>query len=144
ALDDPLVRRVDVLLEILVREDAVGDVYAEAGDADPLPVRGADHDDRSTANVSVPRTASSPFTVARALPLPIGPRTVSRSHSSISSSPGRTTRLKRTSSIPAKRAMRPRFSASLSTATAPAWASASTIFTPGMIGLPGKCPAQSS
>ena len=68
----------------------------------------------------------------------------SRSHSSVSRSPGRTTRLKRTPSMPAKSAIRPRFSSRLSTATAPAWASASTIFTPGMIGLPGKWPAQSS
>ena len=97
-----------------------------------------------TANVSVPRTASSPSTVARALPRPIGPRTVSSVHSSVSSSPGRTMRLKRTSSMPAKSASRPRFSSSESTATAPACASASTIFTPGMIGLPGKWPAQSS
>ena len=92
----------------------------------------------STANVSVPRTASSPLTVARALPRPIGPRIASRSQTSVSSSPGRTIRLKRTSSMPAKSASRPRFASSESTATAPAWASASTIFTPGMIGLPGK------
>ena len=58
--------------------------------------------------------------------------------------PGRTIRLKRTSSIPAKSTSLPRFSGCESTATAPHWASASTIFTPGMIGLPGKCPAQSS
>ena len=73
ALDDPLVRRVDELLEILVREDTVRDVDAEAGDADPPAVGRADHDDRSTAKVRVPRTASSPSTVARALPRPIGP-----------------------------------------------------------------------
>ena len=46
--------------------------------------------------------------------------------------------------MPAKSAILPRFSSSLSTATAPACASASTIFTPGMIGFPGKWPAQSS
>ena len=73
ALDDPLVRRVDELLEILVREDAVGHVDAEAGDPDPRAVGRADHDDWSTANVRVPRTASSPSTVARAFPRPIGP-----------------------------------------------------------------------
>ena len=46
--------------------------------------------------------------------------------------------------MPAKSASLPRFSGCESTATAPHCASASTIFTPGMIGLPGKCPAQSS
>ena len=40
--------------------------------------------------------------------------------------------------MPAKSAIRPRFSSSLSTATAPACASASTILTPGMIGFAGK------
>ena len=40
--------------------------------------------------------------------------------------------------MPAKSTSRPRFSGCESTATAPHWASASTIFTPGMIGLPGK------
>ena len=53
-----------------------GTWHAEAGDRrSRSPFARADHDDRSTAKVSVPRTASSPFTVARALPLPIGPRT---------------------------------------------------------------------
>ena len=97
-----------------------------------------------TAKVSVPRTASWPSTVAFTLPRPTGPRTVSTLHSSVSTSPGRTTRLKRTSSMPAKSASLPAFSGCESTATAPHWASASTIFTPGMIGLPGKWPAQSS
>ena len=46
--------------------------------------------------------------------------------------------------MPAKSASLPRFSSCESTATAPHCASASTIFTPGMIGLPGKWPAQSS
>ena len=53
-------------------------------------------------------------------------------------------RLKRTPSMPANSASLPRFSSSDRTATAPACASASTIFTPGMIGLPGKWPAQSA
>ena len=48
---------------------------ADAGDRDaPVRCRGGDHD-RSTANVSVPRAASSPPTRASARPLPIGPRT---------------------------------------------------------------------
>ena len=91
-----------------------------------------------TAKVSVPRTASSSPTVARTLPLPIGPRTLSTSQTRSSTSPGRTIRLKRTSSMPPKSTSLPRFSGCESTATAPHWASASTIFTPGMIGLPGK------
>ena len=74
ALDDPLVRRVDELREVVVRHDLRRHVHAETGDPDPRAVRFADH--CSTANVRVPRTASSPSTVARALPRPIGPRTV--------------------------------------------------------------------
>ena len=35
----------------------------------------------------------------------------------------------------------PRFSSSTSTATAPVWAMASTIRTPGITGRSGKCPA---
>ena len=61
---------------------------------------------------------------------------------SVSSSPGSTIRLKRTSSIPAKSASLPRFSSSESAAIAPACASASTMITPGMIGRPGKCPGK--
>ena len=96
----------------------------------------------STANVSVPRAASSPPTRASARPLPIGPRTRSRSHVSSNSSPGSTIRLKRTPSMPANSASRPRFSSWESTATAPVCAIASTISTPGMIGRPGKWPAR--
>ena len=61
---------------------------------------------------------------------------------SVSSSPGSTIRLKRTSSIPANSASLPRFSSCESTATAPACASASTMITPGMIGRPGKWPGE--
>src|SRR5438045_3004537 len=46
-------------------------------------------------------------------------------------------RLKRTSSMPAKSAMRPRFSSSESAAMAPACASPSTMRTPGITGRPG-------
>ena len=56
ALDDPLVRGVDVLPQVVVGQHALGHVHAEAGDADPRAVRRADH--RSTANVRVPRAAS--------------------------------------------------------------------------------------
>ena len=49
-------------------------------------------------------------------------------------------RLKRQSSMPAKNAILPRFSSSTSTATAPAWAIASTISTPGITGRSGKWP----
>jgi hypothetical protein len=86
----------------------------------------------------VPRAASWPSTFAVALPLPTGPRTASSVHSKTSSSPGSTIRLKRTSSIPAKSARRPRFSSCESTATAPVCAIASTISTPGITGRPGK------
>ncbi len=96
----------------------------------------------AVANVRVPRTASSSPTRATALPRPTGPRTASSSQVSVSSSPGSTIRLKRTSSIPAKSASLPRFSSSDSAAIAPAWASASTMITPGMIGRPGKCPGK--
>jgi hypothetical protein len=80
ALDDPLVRGVHHLREVVVRDHVLGRVGADARDRD-RPVRGSDHD-CSTAKVSVPRAASCPSTVARALPLPIGPRTCSSAHSS--------------------------------------------------------------
>ena len=64
-----------------------GHVHAEPGDPDPRAVRLADH--CSTAKVRVPRTASSPSTVARALPRPIGPRTCSSAHSSVELVAGR-------------------------------------------------------
>ena len=75
--------------ELVVRDHAVGHVAAEPGDrirGRPfvVPITLASR----TAKVSVPRTASSPSTVARALPRPTGPRTLSSSHSSCSSSPG--------------------------------------------------------
>ena len=98
--------------------------------------------------IAPPRTSASHAQRARsptcavALPRPIGPRTTSSVHSSSSSSPGSTIRLKRTSSIPAKSASRPRFSSWESTATAPVCAIASTISTPGITGRPGKWPAR--
>ena len=49
-----------------------------------------------------PRTASSSPTSARPCPFAIGPRTRTNSHSSVSTSPGSTTRLNRQSSMPAK------------------------------------------
>ncbi len=82
---DPLVRRVDEPGQIVVRHHPLGDVDAETGDPDPRAVGGADH--RSTANVSVPRAASSSPTCAVALPRPIGPRTWSISQVSVSVSP---------------------------------------------------------
>ena len=60
----------------------------------------------------MPRAASLPPTWAVALPLPIGPRTRLELALELSSSPGSTIRLKRTSSIPAKSASLPRFSSS--------------------------------
>src|SRR6202011_4012314 len=114
ALQDPLVGRVHKTGKLLVSDDAGGNVRSEACDRDRTTVRRPDHD-WSTAKVSSPRTASWPSTVARTLPLPTGPRAASRSHSSVSTSPGRTIRLKRTASIPAKSAIRPRFCSSEST-----------------------------
>ena len=55
------------------------------------------------------RPAREP-TVARTLPLPIGPRTLSTSQTRSSTVPGRTIRLKRTPSIPAKSTSLPLFS----------------------------------
>ena len=43
ALHDPLVRRVDVLREVVVRDHAVRDVHAEPGDPDPRAVGATDH-----------------------------------------------------------------------------------------------------
>ena len=66
--------------ELVVRQDALRHVAPEARDRDRLAVRTLpitpDHPLlRPTANVSVPRTASSPSTVAFAFPRPTGPRT---------------------------------------------------------------------
>ena len=118
----------------------LGHVHAEPGDRDRRAVRA-----RRSARLhrEGERAAHGELAVdGRASPCRgRSGRAPSRaSHSSVSSSPGRTMRLKRTSSIPAKSASLPRFSSCESTATAPACASASTIFTPGMIGLPGKWP----
>ena len=110
ALADPLVGGVDVRGQVVVRHHPLGHVHAEAGDPDRAAAGGADH--RSTANVNVPRAASSAPTWAVALPRPIGPRIVSISHVSVRTSPGSTIRLKRQSSMPAKKAILPRFASS--------------------------------
>ena len=107
SLANPLVGRVDVAGQVVVRHHGRGNVRPEPRDPDPRPGRRADH--RSTANVSVPRAASLPSTVAVALPRPTGPRIASISHVRVSVSPGETTRLNRQSSIPAKNAILPRF-----------------------------------
>ena len=60
--------------------------------------------------------------------------------SSVRTSPGSTTRLKRQSSMPAKNAIFPRFSSSTRTAIAPVCAIASTMSTPGITGRSGKWP----
>ena len=66
--------------EVVVGQHAVGHVRAEPGDRDRDAVGRTDHV-CSTAKVSVPRAASLSPTRAVALPLPIGPRTVSSLHS---------------------------------------------------------------
>ena len=123
--------------ELVVRDHALGHVAAEARDRDRAAVRAAitrRPPRRSACRARRARRRRSrapcPCRSGRA---PSRPRTTRSS-----TSPGRTIRLKRTSSMPAKSASLPRFSGCESTATAPHWASASTIFTPGMIGLPGK------
>ena len=88
------------------------------------------------------RRARRPTVARRPCPCRSGRARARARRSSSSSSPGSTIRLKRTPSMPAKSASRPRFSSCESTATAPVWAIASTISTPGMIGRPGKCPAR--
>ena len=93
-----------------------------------------------TKTVSIASAATSPPTLARPCPFAIGPRTRRNSHSRSSSSPGSTIRLKRQSSIPAKKGTLPRFASSASTATAPHCAIASMVSTPGITGRPGKCP----
>ena len=138
-LDDPLVRRVDVLREVVVRHHPVGHVHAETGDPDPRAVRRADHP-------APPRRSAcrGPRARRRRAPSPCrgrSGRAPGRSRSAASASRrAATTRLKRQSSIPAKNAILPRFSSSTSTATAPVWAIASTISTPGITGRSGKWP----
>src|SRR5207248_952925 len=117
AVHDPLVRCVDDRRELVVRQNPLGCVRPEPRDRDWVSFGFADH--FSTAKVRTALQASSPPTRASALPRPTGPRTRSSSQRSYSTSPGSTMRLKRHSSLPAKKASLPRFSSSLSTATAP-------------------------
>src|SRR4029079_14873772 len=138
-LADPLVGGLDELGELGVGHDLCRHVDAEPRDANTHALRGAEHQ-RSTANVSVPRAASASPTCAVAFPRPMGPRIVSISQASVSTSPGSTMRLNRQSSMPAKNAIFPWFSSSTRTAIAPVWAIASTMRTPGITGRSGKCP----
>src|SRR5581483_9369543 len=137
ALADPFVRRVDPLRELVVRDDAVRHLPAEPGDRDvPACLRFADHCPTNT--VSIASAASSSPTSARPFPFAIGPRTRTNSHSSVSTSPGSTTRLKRQSSMPPKNGILPALSSCASTATAPHCAIASIVSTPGITGRSGK------
>src|SRR5207237_9144877 len=121
ALEDPLVRRVDVLGELVVRDDPVRDLASEACDRDRGPVSGrADHSPTNT--VSTASAATSSPTSARPRPFASGPRTRVNSHSSVSMSPGSTTRLKRQSSMPAKKGILPVWAGSARTGPAPACA----------------------
>src|SRR5918999_1693848 len=92
--------------------------------------------------LNVASTATSPSTLATPRARPNIPRSFSIVTASRSWSPGTTVRLKRHSSMPAKSANLPRYSGSASTAIPAAWASASTINTPGMIGRSGKWPVK--
>src|SRR4029077_12302969 len=135
ALHDPLVRRIHELRELVVRDHPLGHVRPEARDRHvDVVARLADHPLLPTKTVSIASAATSPSTVARPCPFAIGPRTRRNSHSRSSTSPGSTTRLKRQSSIPAKRGLLPRFASSARTATAPHWAIASIVSTPGITG----------
>ena len=104
-----------------------------------VAVGGADH---CVANVSVPRTASSPPTRASTRPFPTGPRTASTSQLELQLVARLDDALEAHVVDAGESASFPRFSSSDSTATAPAWASASTMITPGMIGRSGKCPGK--
>src|SRR4029079_18120349 len=137
ALEDPFVRRVDVLRELLVVDDPVRDLGADPRDRDRRAVSSrADHS--PTKTVSTASAATSSSTSARPRPFASGPRTRVNSHSRVSTSPGSTTRLKRQSSMPAKNGILPALAASASTATAPACAIASIVRTPGITGRTGK------
>ena len=108
-----------------------------------MPIRAplAEPIHRSTANVSVARAAAARRRRARSHCRARWGRAPRRSRRrAVSVSPGSTTRLNRQSSMPAKNAICPRFCSSASTATAPVWAIASTISTPGITGRSGKCP----
>src|SRR5262249_52120624 len=161
ARDDPLVGGVDPLRELVVRDHPVGRMGAEPRDRDvETRLRRADHPapapakpvppllggsveptPLATNTVSIASAASSPPTDAQPCPFAIGPRTRTNSHSSVSTSPGSTTRLKRQSSMPAKNGILPAWSACASTATAPAWAIASIVSKPAITGRSGKWPA---
>src|SRR5262249_34533953 len=84
ALHDPLVRGVDHLCEVVVRDHALGRVGAQPGNGYvevAAPV--ADHPlSLPTKTVSTASTATSPSTLALPCPLAIGPRTRRNSHSS--------------------------------------------------------------
>src|SRR5450830_2129599 len=152
AREDPLVRRVEELRDLVVGQHALRHVDAERRDARPAhqATAKADHSLASPdsmaaastiANMSSPRQASWPSTVALTLARPTGPCTATTSASRRMVSPGFTTRLKRTLSMPTKRPILPLASPALAAASVAVWASASTIRTPGISGLPGKCPA---
>src|SRR5450756_313754 len=167
AREDPLVRRVEELRDLGVGQHALRHVDAERRDARPAhqATAKADHSFASPAsmaaastiaNMSSPRQASWPSTVALTLARPTGPCTATTSASRRMVSPGFTTRLKRTLSMPAKRPIlplrnpaagpgaasaAPPLAAALAAASVAVWASASTMSTPGITGLPGKCPA---
>ena len=81
---------------------------------------------------------------AEALPTPTGPRCSTSSQCRVSTSPGVTCLRKRAFLMPPNRASLPLFSGRLRAATAPVWASASRMSTPGITGWPGKCPQKNS
>src|SRR5207245_9471321 len=88
----------------------------------------------------VPSAASSSPIIVRTATRANPRRIFSNVASKRAVSPGLTMRLKRISSMPAKRPSPSRYSGSAMAITVAAWASDSTRITPGTIGLPGKWP----
>src|SRR5579884_265821 len=99
---------------------------------------------RSTIlHIRIASAASSVFTVAVPESLQKVPRQFSTLTSIRSWSPGTTGLRKRAPSMATKYSnFRSRSSTSCNSSTPPAWAMASMISTPGMTGLPGKCPTK--
>src|SRR6266849_8393927 len=97
---------------------------------------------RSTIlHISVASAASWPSTVARPSSLQKSPRQEITFISTFNWSPGTTGRRKRAPSTATKyKSLRSRSGTSCSSNNPPVCAIASMINTPGMIGLPGKCP----
>ena len=98
------------------------------------------HKSLAKAKVSSAETASWPPTVALASATATGPFCFRMVHSSSSTSPGVTWRRKRAFLMPPNRPIFPLFSGMDSMVTAPTWARASMMSTPGITWYWGKWP----